>query len=97
MEQTFKQINEAVHAPKGALISATGTASVGIATVLDWIPDIIGSMGTFCGLVLTLLIMYKKYLEIRIIKRNEKINALEIKCRMEAGEPCRRHNDIIED
>ena len=57
---------------KAQAIAATVTTGFGLGTFFDYLPDILGVMGTMSGITLTWVMICKLMLEIKIKKINVK-------------------------
>lgn len=82
----MKDVAQVIQGSKGALGSAIGTTGIGLATVMEILPGLMGVVGTFGGIILTSVLTYKYVLEIRILRDKRR----EGKRRKEKGLPCRR-------
>jgi hypothetical protein len=84
---------------KGA---ATALTSIGLATMLDWIPDIVAILSSIAGLVVFVSIYRKNKAETRklniqaeILETKERQRKEDMQARFERGEPCRRCTDNV--
>lgn len=85
-------MKDIIHSQKAALVSGAGTTGVGLATILEILPSIMGIFATLGGIILSTVLIYKYILEIRILKDKRK----ETRDRLEKGLVCRRCTDIID-
>lgn len=85
----IEQAKEIIGSPKGAVTSAVGTAGVGLATFMDILPGILGICATTTAIILSVILGYKNWIEIRLLKSE----AVAAKCRLEKGLPCNRHGE----
>lgn len=93
MSEAVKQVYKAASSPSGALASAGGTFSLGMGTIYEILPSIIGGFATFGGIVLTFVLTYKYGLEIMIMRRKERERKHEREERRNSGDPLRRCED----
>lgn len=82
-----------------ATVGAT-TATSGMGTILDLIPDNIGKLGTLVGIILSmvliashLMVVRKTLLEMAVLKEKEAERLDSARQRQIRGEPTRREDD----
>lgn len=79
-------VEEVLQNPKAAHTIAVATVATGVSDMLDWIPDDVGKLATFLGVVLTTVVIFtsirrgryeyeKAQLEIELLRR--KVDAEE--------------------
>ena len=82
---------------------STVTTAAGLGTVLNYLPDVLGSVATMAGIMLSWFLICKVRtetkkikLEMALLREREQKRHDEVEHRVEEGEPCRRESDTTE-
>ena len=82
---------------------STVTTAAGLGTVLNYLPDVLGSVATMAGILLSWFLIRKVRmetkkikLEMQVLRNREQKRHDEIDHRQEEGEPLRRESDSNE-
>ena len=85
---------------KAAASISTATTAAGLGTVLNYIPDVLGSVATMAGIMLSWFLIRKVRMETRkiklemeVLRERERAHRSEVEHRVEEGEPLRRESD----
>ena len=104
MKQSIEQAvaNVAENTKVAASISTVTTAA-GLGTVLNYIPDVLGSVATMAGILLSWFLIRKVRMETRkiklemeVLRSRERTRRDEVEHRVEEGKPVRREGDTTE-
>lgn len=101
MKQSIEQhVQSVVENTKVAASISTATTAAGLGTVLNYLPDVLGSVATMAGILLSWFLIRKVRmetkkikLEMEVLRGRERTRSDEIDHRVEAGEPLRRECD----
>ena len=69
----IQTVNAAIQSPKTALTVSTATTGSGVLTVLEWIPQNIGSVASMVGIILSSVMIFihlkQHFLKMRIMQK----------------------------
>lgn len=103
MKQNIEQhVASVVENTKVVGTVSTATTAAGLGTVLNYLPDVLGSAATMAGIMLSWFLIRKVRMETRkiklemdVLRQREQDRHEEIETRVESGEPCRREGDEL--
>ena len=103
MRQNIEQhVQSVVENTKVVGTVSTVTTAAGLGTVLNYLPDVLGSVATMAGIMLSWFLIRKVRMETRkiklemdVLRDREQARQDEIETRVESGEPCRREGDEL--